>query len=152
MTETSVDRSGAPTTSDCVFCKIVTGELPSAQVGETEHALAFLDVAPFAPGHTLVVPKRHVADIVTADGALTEIADLVESTARLLDERLSPDGLNVMQASRAAAGQTVFHLHVHVVPRYRNDGGLATVFNPGHEMVSGDVLAQMRAHLLGLDG
>jgi len=139
-----------PGPADCIFCKIVAGQMPSAQVGETEHALAFLDVAPFAPGHTLVVPKRHVSDVVTADGALTEIADLVESTARLLDERLAPDGLNLMQASRAAAGQTVFHLHVHVVPRYRNDGGLSTVFHPGHEMVSADELAEMRAHLLDL--
>lgn len=145
---TSESNQSAP---DCIFCKIVAGELPSARIGETEHGVAFLDVAPFAPGHSLVVPKRHVADVVTAAGALIEIADLVESTARLLDERLRPDGLNLMQATRAAAGQTVFHLHVHVVPRYRGDGGLSSVFRPDHEMVSGDELTEMRTHLLGRD-
>lgn len=138
--------------ADCIFCQIITGDAPSAQVGETEDALAFLDIFPLSPGHTLVVPKRHVIDLVQADGALREMADLVESTARLLDRRLEPAGMNLVQASRAAAGQDVFHLHVHLVPIYRGDGGLPGVLARARvtEMVSADELGELRSHLLGL--
>ncbi len=139
--------------SDCIFCDIVAGESPSARIGETEHSLAFLDIFPLTPGHSLVIPKRHVVDLVQADGALAEMADLVESTARLLDERLEPAGLNLVQATRAAAGQDVFHLHVHLIPIYRGDGGLPGVLGRTRstEMVSADELGELRSHLLGLD-
>jgi len=137
--------------ADCLFCQIVAGESPSARVGESDHALAFLDIFPLSPGHSLVVPKRHVVDLVQADGALAEMAGLVESTARLLDERLEPAGLNLVQATRAAAGQEVFHLHVHLIPIYRGDGGLPGVLGRVRttEMVSADELAEMQSHLLG---
>lgn len=142
---------GGNPAAQCVFCRIVTRELPSAIIGETDLALAFLDVAPFTAGHTLVVPKRHVVDLVQADGALAEIADLVESTAQVLDAGLRPAGINLVQATRAAAGQTVFHLHVHLIPIYRGEGHLADVLNRGHgEMVSADELGEVRSHLLGL--
>ncbi len=139
--------------SDCIFCQIVAGESPSAPVGETEHALAFLDIFPLNPGHTLVVPKRHVVDLVQAGGGLAEMADLIESTARLLDERLEPAGLNLVQATRAAAGQEVFHLHVHLVPIYRGDGGLPGVLARARstQMLPADELAEVRSHLLGLN-
>lgn len=149
-------ESGRPTSkqaADCIFCQIVTGNAPSARIGETEHALAFLDIFPLSPGHTLVVPKRHVVDLVQADGALAEMADLVESTAKMLDVRLEPAGLNLVQATRAAAGQDVFHFHVHLIPIYRGDGGLLGVLGRERrtEMVSADELGEVRSHLLGLD-
>lgn len=134
----------------CVFCGIVAGDIPSARIGEDEHAVAFLDVAPFTAGHTLVVPRRHVPDLLEADGALAEMAPLVESTARLLDERLQPAGMTVWQSNRAYAGQTVFHLHLHLIPRYRGDGGLQTVLDPNHREISADELAEVRDHLLGV--
>jgi histidine triad (HIT) family protein len=137
--------------ADCVFCGVVTRELPSVVIGETDLALAFLDIAPFTAGHTLVVPKRHVVDLVQADGALAEMADLVESTAQVLDAGLHPAGINLVQATRAPAGQTVFHLHVHLIPIYRGQGHLGEVLNRGHgEMVSADELGELRSHLLGL--
>jgi histidine triad (HIT) family protein len=135
--------------TDCVFCGIVAGEIPSYRVGETEQALAFLDISQLTPGHTLVVPKRHVADLFDADGALAEIAPLVEDTARLLERRLEPAGLNLLHSSRAYAGQEVFHLHLHLVPRYRGDGGLASVLVPGKQPVPADELAEIQSHLVG---
>jgi histidine triad (HIT) family protein len=134
--------------TDCVFCGIVAGDIPSYQVGETEQALAFLDISQLTPGHTLVVPKRHVVDLFDADGSLAEIAPLVESTARLLERRLEPAGLNLVHSSGAYAGQEVFHLHVHLVPRYRGDGGLPALLDPGKQPVPADELAEIRAHLL----
>ena len=132
----------------CVFCGIVAGTIPSYRVGETARALAFLDISQLTPGHTLVVPKRHVPDLLEADGALAEIAPLVEATAELLERRLEPAGLNLLQSSRAYAGQEVFHLHVHLVPRYRGDGGLPGLLSPGKQPVPADELAEVHSHLL----
>lgn len=137
--------------ADCIFCGIVAREIPGAVIGETDTALAFLDIAPFTTGHALVVPKQHVVDLVQADGAVAEMADLVESTAQLLDAGLRPAGINLVQATRAAAGQTVFHLHVHLIPIYSGQGDLAEVLTRGHgDMVSADELDEVRSHLLGL--
>ena len=116
--------------TDCIFCKIVAGDIPSRGVYSDDHAYAFLDLAPWHPGHSLVVPRRHVPDLITTDHALTEIAPAVDAVARLLVERLDADGVNVVSSSGAAAGQEVFHLHVHVVPRYADEPGLRLLVNP----------------------
>ena len=116
--------------TDCIFCKIVSGDIPSRRVYADDHAYAFLDVGPWHRGHTLVVPRRHVPDLVTGDPALTEIAPAVETVARLLVQRLGAGGVNVLSSSGAVAGQEVFHLHVHVVPRYADDPGLRQLVNP----------------------
>lgn len=107
---------------DCVFCNIVRRRIPSTVVYEDDHTLAFLDIAPAAEGHTLVVPKCHADDLlaVTAED-LTEVARTTRFVALLLDERLKPDGLTVFQANREAGWQDVFHLHFHVVPRWHHD-------------------------------
>lgn len=106
----------------CVFCAIAAGDAPASIVHSDEKAVAFLDVNPLTTGHTLVVPRRHVTDVLDADGAVAEVAPAIEATAALLVDRLGLDGLNVFQASRAAAGQTVFHLHFHLLPRRVGDG------------------------------
>jgi histidine triad (HIT) family protein len=116
--------------TNCIFCKIIAGDIPSRQVYSDDHAYAFLDLAPWHPGHSLVVPRRHVPDLNTAEPALTEIAPAVQRVARLLVERLDADGVNVLSSSGAAAGQEVFHLHVHVVPRYADEPGLRLLVNP----------------------
>jgi histidine triad (HIT) family protein len=117
--------------TDCIFCKIVAGDVPSREVYSDVQAYAFLDLGPWHRGHCLVVPRRHVPDLVTADGALAEIAPAVETVARLLVGRLGADGVNVLSSSGAVAGQEVFHLHVHVVPRYAEQPGLRLLVNPG---------------------
>jgi histidine triad (HIT) family protein len=117
--------------SECIFCRIVTGELPSHEVGFDQRAYAFLDINPLVRGHTLVVPREHVADLPSAsDHTLADIGPLVTRTARLLVERLDADGVNIVQSSGSAAGQEVFHLHVHLVPRWHGDRLLAGFHRP----------------------
>lgn len=116
---------------DCLFCAIVAGSVPALQVYADEHAVAFLDIEPWHRGHTLVVPRRHVADVVTGTPALAEIAPAVDAVARMLQHRLAADGINLLSSAGPVAGQTVRHLHVHVVPRYAGEPGLARLVNPG---------------------
>jgi histidine triad (HIT) family protein len=116
--------------TDCIFCKIVAGDIPSRGIYSDGQAYAFLDVGPWHRGHALVVPRRHVPDLITGDPALTEIAPAVQTVARLLVERLGADGVNLLSSSGAVAGQEVFHLHVHVVPRYADEPGLRLLVNP----------------------
>lgn len=107
---------------DCVFCRIVAGELPARVVDEDEQTLAFLDMNPGAPGHTLVVPKAHTQDIRTVgpDDLLATYRTAQRVADRIVD-RLGATGVNVLSNCGADAWQTVFHLHVHVIPRTAGD-------------------------------
>jgi histidine triad (HIT) family protein len=108
---------------DCIFCKIVAGTIPSYKVMENEDCIAFLDIFPANPGHSLVIPKLHVADIHDADAqTYTQVAAMAKDVADLLAEKLNSDGTTIFQMSREAGWQTVFHLHMHVIPRWSNDG------------------------------
>ncbi|HEY9292537.1 MAG TPA: HIT family protein [Microlunatus sp.] len=118
----------ASTDPNCLFCKIIAGEIPSRKIDEDEHAYAFLDVAPFHRGHTLVVPKRHVPSVLGDPPALAEITPAIDRVSRLLVERLGADGLNLFSSAGATAGQEVFHLHVHLLPRYHDNPGLRQLF------------------------
>jgi histidine triad (HIT) family protein len=108
---------------DCIFCKIVAGELPAHVVHRDEHTLAFLDISPATRGHCLVIPLAHAEDIWALS---VEQAQHVMATAHhlagVLRERLQPAGLNLVQSNGAAAFQTVFHSHLHLIPRYADDG------------------------------
>jgi histidine triad (HIT) family protein len=108
--------------SECLFCKIVDGELPATVVAFDERALAFMDINPATAGHTLVIPRAHAQDIhdVPAEDLAAAIL-LAQHVARLALERLGADGVTLMQASGRAAWQTVFHFHIHVIPRYAGD-------------------------------
>lgn len=130
--------------ADCIFCAIVAGDIPSRQVYADSNAVAFLDVAPFTDGHTLVVPRRHVDDLLADPSVLSELAPAISATATLLIDRLGADGLNLFQSSGAAAGQEVFHLHVHLVPRTAGDA----VFSLAHRADPDDVAA-VHARLTG---
>lgn len=112
-------------TPGCVFCDIVAGDAESFVIGSHPAALAILDIHPWATGHSLLVPTRHITDLLDGGAdVLVEIAPLVEETARLLVGRLGADGINIFQSSGAAAGQEVFHFHLHLLPRWRGDGVL----------------------------
>jgi histidine triad (HIT) family protein len=107
---------------NCLFCKIVAGEVPSQRVDEDERTVAFMDINPATRGHALVVPKRHTKDLLEIEPdelAATVLA--AQRLARRVSERLSPDGINLINSCGSAAWQTVFHLHVHVIPRYAAD-------------------------------
>ncbi|WP_205745414.1 HIT family protein [Egicoccus halophilus] len=114
---------GPTDAADCIFCAIVAGQAPARVVHETPRTLAFLDVAPATRGHALVVPKAHARDLhdVAVDD-LREVATTAQALARAAVARLGAAGVNLVQSSGAAAFQTVFHLHVHVIPRYQDDG------------------------------
>jgi histidine triad (HIT) family protein len=107
---------------DCIFCKIIAGELPAQIVDSDEHTVAFMDINPATRGHALVVPRNHVADLMDAsDEDLERTAVAARRLARRMDAALRPDGFNVLNACRPAAWQTVFHYHLHVIPRYDDD-------------------------------
>jgi histidine triad (HIT) family protein len=114
--------SGAPL-ANCPFCLLVSGKIPSHQVFSDDAAVAFLDIRPASPGHTLVVPRRHVEHLWDADAeTVAAVARAIHTVAELLRDRLEPDGLTMRQNTGAASGQDVFHLHVHLVPRWHGDG------------------------------
>ena len=137
--------AGASEAKNCLFCRIVAGEIPSRKVYSDEHAYAFLDIAPWHPGHSLVIPKRHVDDLVHGPAVLAELAPAIDAVARLLVDRLAADGLNLFSSTGAVAGQEVFHLHMHLVPRYAGAPGARALFDP-HETPAAeldDVLARL---------
>ena len=108
--------------SDCLFCGIVAGDVPAQIVDSDEHTVAFMDINPAARGHALVIPRRHAADLLEIEP--DELAHVSRAAKRLADriaETLEPDGINLLNCCGAAAWQTVFHLHVHVVPRWDDD-------------------------------
>ena len=119
--------------NDCTFCRIVSGDLPSFRVCEDDRTLTFMDLFPVAPGHALVITREHFSDIFEADTeALTAVAATSLRVAHAIEQALAPDGLGVFQLNRAAAGQTVFHYHMHLIPR--NEGEAFSL----HSRVRGD--------------
>ncbi|WP_169740004.1 HIT family protein [Actinospica robiniae] len=108
--------------NECIFCEIVAGRQSSYRVLEDEHTVAFLDIRPASPGHTLVVPRTHTRDLYQiSEAAHGQVAATVHRVAALLNSALEPDGVNVKHNTGQSAGQDVFHFHAHVVPRWRGD-------------------------------
>ncbi|MEK7879875.1 MAG: HIT family protein [candidate division NC10 bacterium] len=108
---------------DCVFCKIRDGQIPSVKLYEDQRTLAFMDINPLNPGHCLVVTKAHAATIFEADPAdLHAAITAAKKVAAAVRSAMQADGLNVLQANGAAAFQSVPHFHLHVIPRWTNDG------------------------------
>ena len=106
----------------CLFCKIVAGEIPATIIAEDERTVAFMDINPATRGHALVIPRAHVRDVHEIDAEdLAAVAVTAQAVARRAIERLGADGVNLLNSSGAAAWQTVFHFHMHVIPRYGGD-------------------------------
>ena len=109
-------------TPDCIFCAIVAGDLPAEIVDSDEHSLAFMDINPATRGHALVIPRDHHADLLDmTDEALERTIVAARRLAAKIEETLQPDGFNIINACRPAAWQTVFHYHLHVIPRFEDD-------------------------------
>ncbi len=107
---------------DCIFCKIAKGEIPSKSIYEDKNVIAFLDINPISKGHTLVIPKNHFENIFDIpESELKEIIDTSKKISILLKNKLNADGINILHASGKEAQQSVFHFHIHIVPRYKND-------------------------------
>jgi len=106
--------------TDCIFCKIIDGEIPGNKVYETENVVAFLDANPVSKGHTLVVPKKHVEDIHGAED-MDYLMDALVKVSDAVEEAFDPEGINIAQNNGEAAGQEIFHLHFHVTPIYNGN-------------------------------
>ena len=136
--------------SDCVFCKIAGGEIPSCRVYEDDTKLAFLDIAPIRPGHTLLVPKKHFEWISHMSAA--EAGDLLSALpglAAAIVEATGVEGYNVFQTNGACSGQVVPHVHFHIIPRQAGDGA-GFRWNPGS--YAQDEMQAMRERILAAMG
>lgn len=107
---------------NCIFCKIANGEIPSRTIYEDEDFRVIMDMAPATKGHSLIMPKNHYKNIYEiADDTAAKVFPLAKKMAALMTEKLGADGFNIVQNNNEVAGQTVFHFHVHLIPRYHND-------------------------------
>ena len=113
---------------DCIFCKIIKGEIPSSKIYEDATTFAFLDISPVNLGHTLVIPKNHYVNIYeTPEEIISDMMKTVKKISHAIKDGLKADGINVNMNNDPAAGQVVLHSHIHVIPRIANDG-----FRPWH--------------------
>ncbi|MGN7398359.1 HIT family protein [Cytobacillus praedii] len=115
--------------NDCIFCKIVNGDIPSSKVFENEHVMAFLDISQITKGHTLIIPKIHNENIYDlSPEAARNIFEVVPQIANAIKEQFNPIGMNVITNTGEQAGQTVFHYHMHLIPRYGSGDGFGAVW------------------------
>jgi histidine triad (HIT) family protein len=115
--------------SQCVFCSIIKGDIPSTKVFENEHVLAFLDISQVTKGHTLVIPKVHTENIYELSSDVSKnLFEAVPKIARAIKQELQPIGLNLVNNNGEAAGQSVFHFHMHLLPRYGEGDGFGAVW------------------------
>ena len=107
---------------DCIFCKIVAGEIPSFKIYEDDDTLCFMDINPLHEGHCLVIPKTHTKNIFeTSDDTLASMIAVTRRVAKAVEAAIAPDGINILQANGSGAAQSVFHVHFHVLPRKLGD-------------------------------
>jgi len=132
---------------NCLFCGIVAGDVPAQVVDSDEDTVAFMDINPATPGHALVIPRRHSRDLMEiSDEDLAATSKAARRLAQRMDAVLEPDGFNVLNSCRPAAWQTVFHFHLHVIPRYEDDPlKLPWVPGPGDEDEIKSMAEKLRA-------
>jgi histidine triad (HIT) family protein len=134
--------------NDCIFCQIVAGTAPAHRVHEDELTLTFLDIFPVARGHTLIVTRDHYENVLEAEpAAIAAIGQRSVAIARAIRSALKPDGIGVFQLNGAAAGQTVFHYHMHLIPRHAGDSLQIHSRVRGDDMALAETAALLRRHL-----
>lgn len=115
--------------SDCIFCKIIAGDIPASKVYEDDHFLAFLDISQVTPGHTLVIPKKHARNLLEMTPDETaDLFNVVSTVTKKVENATQPQGMNIISNMEEIAGQSVFHTHVHILPRYSQDDDLKIDF------------------------
>ena len=132
---------------DCIFCKIIRGEIPSFKLYEDDLTYAFMDINPLNDGHALVIPKYHAENIyATPDEWFGPTMSTVQRIASAVNKVVRPEGINLLQANGPGAKQSVFHLHMHVIPRYADDGaGMNWKMKPGDMDAIGELAEQIVA-------
>ena len=122
---------------NCIFCKITQGDIPSAKVYEDDDVYAFLDLSQVTKGHTLIIPKTHAKDIYeTSDEIASALFARVPKVANAIKKTYEPLGINILSNTGEAAGQSVFHLHIHLIPRYGEGDGFKPVWNTNGDAYS----------------
>jgi len=134
---------------DCIFCKIIAGEIPCFKLYESDDTLAFMDINPANEGHALVIPKAHSTDVHTvSDAAISSTVITAKKIAAAIEKTLSPDGMNLLQCNGRAAAQSVLHFHMHVLPRREGDElKLNWGLEPGDMDAIGQLAERIRANL-----
>lgn len=134
--------------SDCIFCKIVNGEIPAAKVYENEHVLAFLDISQVTKGHTLVIPKVHKENVYELTEEIAgNLFKEVPKIANAIKKAYDPIGLNTLNNNGEHAGQSVFHFHMHLIPRYGKGDGFGAVWKTHSDQYSPDDLKQIASDI-----
>lgn len=111
---------------NCIFCSIIQGDIPSSKVYEDEQVLAFLDISQTTPGHTLVIPKKHVRNMLDMDAeTASQTFARIPKIARAVQKAMGAPAMNIINNNESLAGQTVFHAHIHLVPRYNEGDGIS---------------------------
>ncbi len=134
---------------DCIFCKIIAGEIPCFKLYESDDTLAFMDINPANEGHALVIPKEHFADVqAVSNAAISSTVITAKMIAAAIEKTLSPDGINLLQCNGPAAAQSVLHFHMHVLPRREGDElKLNWGLEPGDMDAIGQLAERIRANL-----
>lgn len=132
--------------SDCLFCKIIDGQIPSLKVYEDDHVYAFMDIMPLSKGHTLLIPKTHCKDLFEMpEEVARNLYAAAPKVANAIKAAFNPVGMNTVNNNGAAAGQTVFHYHLHLIPRYDEKDGLKVEWNSRQAEFPTDVLTEIKA-------
>lgn len=133
---------------DCIFCKIIDGEIPSSKVYEDEYVYAFLDISQVTKGHTLVIPKNHEKDIFELqEETASHLFKAVPQIAKALNKTFSPIGMNVLNNNKEFAGQSVFHYHLHLLPRYGEEDGFQASWADNSDKYESSELAEMAKNI-----
>jgi histidine triad (HIT) family protein len=138
-----------PTDPDCIFCKIIAGEIPSFKLYEDDLTYSFMDINPANEGHVLIIPREHARDIyAVSDTAIAATAITAKKIASAVNKTVSPDGVNLVQCNGAAAAQSVMHFHMHILPRLDDDGLMLNWgIKPGNMDALGELAEKIRANL-----
>jgi histidine triad (HIT) family protein len=130
--------------TNCIFCKIVNGDIPAAKVFENEHVLAFLDISQVTKGHTLVIPKIHKENLYELTPEIAgKLYEVVPAIAKALKTEFKPVGLNSVNNNGELAGQSVFHFHLHLIPRYGKGDGFGAVWKSHQDQYNGEELKEI---------
>lgn len=134
--------------SDCIFCKIIDGTIPSAKIYEDEHVYAFMDIMPLTKGHTLIIPKNHKENVYDlSEEEASNLFKVVPKIASALKDTYGPIGMNLINNNGAHAGQSVFHFHLHFIPRYDKADGFSAIWNTKEKTFTPEIIQGLAKEL-----
>ncbi|MGX9135871.1 HIT family protein [Rummeliibacillus sp. JY-2-4R] len=135
--------------SDCIFCKIIDGSIPSTKIYEDEYVYAFMDISPLTKGHTLLIPKEHVANVFEmSEETAANLFKVAPRIANAIKDTVNPAGMNLLNNNGEPAGQSVFHFHLHFIPRYDESDGYKPTWVTKEKEFTSDVLKQLSDEII----